>query len=203
MDIDLLFTGTGEAGLIANGNFIKKAIGIVLDTKSGILTMEYADSDYMEFNIPVEASYFEVLDHSAQIHIGAVKNGNIAQAYQVPLMFLDDPYRGEMLRGAARQAPNPLQAFNAFVKRCTIGQPVHRDDLGDEKSMGCILGDAIPASLQFAPHLARRHALEAGQKIIPNVPTHHIQGPGLGTSSPGGRSMYQQQQPPKKPKDED
>jgi hypothetical protein len=199
MDIDLLFTGQGEAGLISNGNFIKKAIGVVLDNKSGILTLEYADSDYMEFNIPVESDFFPALDVNALIHVGAIKNGNIAQAYQVPLMFLDDPYRGEMLRHA-RQPGNPLQAFNAFVKRCTTGQPVHREDLGDEKSMGCVLGEASPAALQFAPHLARRHALESGHKIIPNVNAPHIHGPGLGTSSSGGRSMYQQ--PPKKDDDD-
>src|SRR5688572_1371229 len=149
MDIDLLFTEQGEAGLIANGNFIKKAIGVVLDTKSGLLTLEYADSDYMEFNIPVESDFFNILDNCAQIHVGAIKNGNIAQAYQVPLMFLDDPYRGEMLRNI-RQPANPLEAFNYFVKKCTAGQPVHRDDLGDEKSMGCILGEASPTALQFA-----------------------------------------------------
>lgn len=199
MDIDLLFTGQGEAGLISNGNFIKKAIGVVLDNKTGLLTLEYADSDYMEFNIPVESDFFAALDANAQIHVGAIKNGNIAQAYQVPLMFLDDPYRGEMLRHA-RQPGNPLQAFNHFVKRCATGQPVHRDDLGDEKSMGCVLGEASPAALQFAPHLARRHALESGHKIIPNVHAPHIHGPGLGTSSSGGRSMYQQ--PPKKDDDD-
>lgn len=191
MDIDLLFTNEGEAGLIANGNFVKKAIGVVLDSQSGILTLEYADSDYMEFNIPVERDYFPALDVNTRIHVGAIKNGNIAQAYQVPLMFLDDPYRGEMLRGS-REQDNPLQAFNYFVKRCAAGQPVHRGDLGDEKTMGCVLGDASPANLQFAPHLARRHALEAGQKIIPALNVPHIQGPGLGTGSPGGRSMYQQ-----------
>ncbi len=184
MDIDLLFTGAGEAGLIASGNFVKKSIGIVLDNKTGILTLEYADSDYMEFNIPVEREFFAVLDHCAQIHVGAIKNGNIAQAYQVPLMFLDDPYRGEMLR-SVRQPSNPLQAFNFFVKRCTAGQPVHRADLGDEKTMGCVLGDSVPASLQFAPHLARRHALEAGHKIGAPANAPRMGGPGLGTSGGG------------------
>lgn len=185
MDIDLLFTGQGEAGLIANGNFIKKAAGAVLDTKTGILTIEYVDSDYMEFNIPVEQEFFATLDACQQIHVGAVKNGNIAQAYQVPLMFLDDPYRGEAMRHT-RQPSNPLQAFGYFVKRCTNGQPVHRDDLGNEDAMGCILGDASPSALQFAPHLARRHALEAGPRT--NAPVHapRMGGPGLGSSSGGG-----------------
>jgi hypothetical protein len=54
--------------------------------------------------------------------------------------------------------------------------------LGDEDGMGCILGDASPSSLEFAPHLARRHALEAKPNIAPvNAP-----GMGLGGSSSGG-----------------
>src|SRR5688572_15243746 len=54
MNIDLLFTEKGEAGLIASENLVKKASGIVLDTKNGVLTLEYVDSDYEELNIPVE-----------------------------------------------------------------------------------------------------------------------------------------------------
>ncbi len=190
MDIDLLFTGDGESGLIANGNFVQKAIGAVLDTQTGLLTLEHADSDYMEFNIPVERDFFALLDACARIHIGAVKNGNIAQAYQVPLMFLDDPYRGEMLR-SMRQPANPLDAFSHFVKRCVTGQPVHRDDLGDETRMGCILGEASPGALQFAPHLARRHALEAGQKLQHAPRYGGPSGPGLGGGG-GNRSGYSQ-----------
>ncbi|MGB4056468.1 MAG: hypothetical protein WBK77_00075 [Alphaproteobacteria bacterium] len=185
MDIDLLLSNDGECGLIAGENLVKKAIGVLLDTQTGILTLEYADSDYTELNIPVEGEFFALMDACARIHVGAVKNGNIAQAYQVPLMFLDDPYRGEALRNV-REASNPLQAFNYFVTRCTAGQPVHRDDLGDEGKMGCILGDASPTALKFAPHLARRHALENVHKI--GTPTHapRMGGPGLGGSSGGG-----------------
>jgi len=89
MDIDLLFTEKGGAGLIANENFVKKMLGAVLDTKTGLFIAEFNDGDFMETNIPVEGEYFDTLDHCAIIHIGAVKNGNIAQAYQVPLMFAD------------------------------------------------------------------------------------------------------------------
>ncbi len=197
MDIDLLFTGQGEGGLIANGNLVKKAVGVVLDIRNGLLTLEYSDSDYMEFNIPVEKEFFERLDKNPLIHFGAIKNGNIAQAYQVPLMFLDDPYRGEALLRHAAPPGNPLQAFGYFVKRCTEGQPVHRDDLGNEETMGCILGDASPASLQFAPHLARRHALEAAPKANPHM-APRMGGPGLGSSGGGGTYYV----PPTKKDDE-
>lgn len=180
MDIDLLFTAAGEAGLIADENMVNKAIGALFDPATGLMTLEFADMDYMELNIPVDTVFFETLDRCAQIHLGAIKNGHIAQAYQIPLMFADDPYRGEALKGLQGQTANPLQAFDRFVKRCTGGQPVHRSDLGDESRMGCVLGDASPAALQFAPHLARRHALEASPKLSP-AGGPRFSGPGLGS----------------------
>lgn len=184
MNIDLLLTEHGEAGLICSENPVKKAIGIVFDTQSGMLTAEYADMDYLEFNIPVDSDHFETLDQMGQIHMGAVKNGNISQAYQIPFLFLDDPYRTESLQNV-KQLPNPLQAFERFVKSCVIGQPVHREDLGDESAMGCVLGDAVPSSLEFAPHLARRHAMEASPKAAPQLGPS---GPGLGLGSSGSAS---------------
>jgi hypothetical protein len=145
MNIDLLFTPKGESGLICSENLIKKAIGILFDPQSGTMSIEYADADHMDLNIPVEDEFFERLDFCPHLHIGAVKDGKIAQAYQVPLMMLNDPYRGEMLRRA--QPPDkPLAAFQYFIKSCVFGQPVHRDDAGDEDTLGCILGEAQPAS---------------------------------------------------------
>lgn len=183
MNIDLLFTGEGEAGLIAGENLVRKAAGLVLDTKNGVLTMEFVDADYMDLNIPVEPEFFAMLDVCGRVHIGAIKNGTIAQAYQIPIQFLDDPYRDENFSRIAEHK-NPLAAFNAFVKRCVTGQPVHRADLGDESAMGCVLGDASPASLQFAPHLARRHAIELGARRVP-IAAPRMGGPGLGSSGGG------------------
>lgn len=183
MDIDLLFTEHGECGLLCNKNLVTKAIGAVLDTETGLFTLEFNDMDYLEFNIPVDPEHFPWLERAQQIHIGAIMEGEISQAYQVPLMFLDDPYRTEAY-GRTKQLPNPLAAFGYFVKSCVTGQPVHRDDLGDEDKMGCILGDATPGSLAFAPHLARRHSMEVAPKAAPSGPGPS--GPGLGGSSGGG-----------------
>lgn len=194
MNIDLLLTQSGEAGLISSENLVKKASGIVLDTQTGIITIEFADSDYMDLNIPIEAEFFGALEFCGYMQVGAIKNGNIAQAYQVPFMFQDNPYRGEALKKSLRQESS-LQAFNLFVTRCIAGQPAHRDDLGDETQMGCVLGAASPASLQFAPHLAKRHALEIGVRpgAAPvNAPRYG--GPGLGSSGGGGYYV-----PPRKP----
>ncbi|MCB1562684.1 MAG: hypothetical protein KDJ75_03840 [Alphaproteobacteria bacterium] len=188
MNIDLLLTASGETGLICSDNLVKKASGVVFDSVSGALTLEFSDMDYMELNIPIESEFHAVFDMCPQIHIGAVKDGQIAQAYQIPFMFLDDPYRLEVF-GTIPQPKNPLQAFGYFVKACVAGQPVHREDLGDEDAMGCVLGDAVPSQLQFAPHLARRHAMEVAPRMTPgNVP-----GLGLGGSGGGGVIRTQQQ----------
>ncbi len=186
MNIDLLFTAGGEAGLISSENLVQKVAGVVFDTTSGLMTLEYVDMDFLELNIPVEAEFNATLDMSPQIHIGAVKDGNIAQAYQVPFMFLDDPYRGEAFKSVVQPA-QPLEAFGYFVKSTVFGQPVHREDLGDESAMGCILGDAVPSALQFAPHLARRHQMEVAPKAAPSGPGPSA--PGLGGGGGGGSAI--------------
>ncbi len=179
MNIDLLFTSEGESGLIASENLFKKAAGIVFDPDTGNLTIEYVDMDFIELNIPVESEFNATLDATSAIHIGAVKDGAIGQAYQVPFMLLNDPYRTNALAaGVESQIRNPLAAFDYFVKQAVFGQPVHREDLGDEDAMGCILGDASPSSLQFAPHLARRHQMEIAPSAAPRGPA--------GPSGPGG-----------------
>lgn len=191
MNIDLLFTAQGEAGLISSENQVQKVAGVVFDTASGLLTLEFVDMDFLELNIPVEKEFNAALDMCPQIHIGAIKDGSIAQAYQVPFMFLDDPYRTEVFKSVT-QPPNPLEAFNYFVKKTVFGQPVHRDDLGDESAMGCVLGDAVPSALQFAPHLARRHQMEVAPKAAPGMGGPNAPGMGLGSagasnSTPIGR----------------
>lgn len=187
MDIDLLLTADGTAGLVCSQNLIKKAVGILFDTETGLMNVEYADMDSMEFNIPIDQEFWQSLEYNSVLHIGSVKDGHIAQAYQVPLMFLNDPYRGEKL-GAAQQIPQPLAAFDHFVKRCIIGQPVHREDLDDDSTSSCILGDSSPASLQFAPHLAREHAMEVRPRAAPSAPG--LSAPGMGGSTSSGGGYY-------------
>ena len=200
MNIDLLLTENGEAGLICSENPVKKAIGMTFDTQTGMMTAEYADMDFLELNIPVDMDFFEALDRNEHIHIGAVKDGNISQAYQVPFMFLDDPYRTQNMGGGVKQLPNPLQAFEYFVKSCVAGQPVHRNDLGDEQATGCVLGDAVPSSLQFAGHLARRVQMEAGPKAMPSL-NLGPSAPGLGSGGGQINRGTNNTTPPKRPKD--
>ncbi len=182
MDIDLLITPNGQAGLLSSENLVKKTIGILFDPENGMMSLEFADMDHLDLNIPVEEEFFERLDHCPQIHIGAIKDGKISQAYQVPLMFVNDPYRAEAFQNL--QPPSkPLAAFYYFVKNCVLGQPVHRDDAGDEETSGCILGDAAPSGLEFAKHLARRHGMEIG-----NIAAPQMNAPGMGLGGGGSSS---------------
>lgn len=184
MDIDLLFTQSNEGGLIASENFAKKIAGILMDTETGLLTIEFVDIDLLEMNIPLEESSYFRLENNTHLHIGSVIDGVVAQAYQAPLMFLDDPYRGEALGEMA--VPQPLIAFDYFLKNSIFGQPVNREDLSDEAKSGCILGDMEPAQLQFAPHLARKLAVELGPKATPNAPGMNAPGLGSGGATRGG-----------------
>ena len=178
MNIDLLVSQKSEAGLLCSGNLVTKVSGAILDTNGGALSLEFTDMDTMGLNIPIEEEFFALLDATPLLHIGSAKEGKIAQAYQIPLMILNDPYRSQMLQNV--KTPNkPLAAFHYFVKNCVLGQPVHRDDMGNEDTIGCILGDVSPSALEFAQHLARRHGME-----LQNVPAPEIL-PGIGL---GGNS---------------
>ncbi len=157
-----------------------------MDSNSGVLTLEFTDGDHMNLNIPVEEEFYAALDMCALMHIGAVKEGKIAQAYQVPLMFLDDPYRADAFKNV-KTPDKPLAAFDHFVRKCVLGQPVHRDDAGNEDTIGCILGDAKPSALEFAPHIARRHSIEMSPNAAPNI---NAPGMGLGGSGSAARTRY-------------
>lgn len=182
MNIDLLFTDQGEAGLISSEPLSNKVAGILFDMEKAMLTLEFSDMDYMDMNIPIDSEFNHLLDMNSRIHIGSLKKGAIDQAYQIPLLFSDDPYRNEIM--TPEKVDNPLMAFQYFIKRCVTGQPVFREDLANEDTMGCILGDSSPSSLQFAPHLARAHSMEVRLSAAPAL---NAPGMGLGGSTSTNR----------------
>lgn len=187
MNIDLLYSEDGEPGLIASQNFVQKIAGVLYSAESGEFTLEFRDMETLELNIPVEESFAGPLHHAMTIHIGACKDGHIAQAYNVPLIVSDNPYGTQGLPVPVDEQ-RELVAFSNFIKRCVVGQPVHREDLGDEISIASVLGDASPAQLAFAPHLAQRHQLQAAPKAGPsvNVPGFTVPGFGGGSTTIGG-----------------
>lgn len=188
INIDLIFTAEGESGLLCDEVPSKKIIGALMDGETGLLSLEFADMDHLDMNIPIDSSYFDILGVTQNLHFGVLKNDHIAQAYQIPFMHLDDPYR---LQNAVKQGQNDraLVAFEMFIKRCIVGQPVHRLNLSDDSMNASVLGDSSLAGLEFAPHLARQHAIQKNPKIAPaSMPG--ISAPGLGGGSSSGGTVY-------------
>ena len=190
MNIDLLFTDAGIAGFVADKNFQRKVCAILLDKTTGALEFELADnSDPIILNINVDSSFLDGLSNVYFPFVGSIKNSNIAQAYQAPLLIMGDSMHSQMASSASQEV-NPLAAFSNFLKLCTKGQPVHRSDIEDENS-SCVLGGASPASLEFAPHLAQQHSLEASPRNPIAAPRMGGLGLGVSSTSSGGRTSTQ------------
>lgn len=194
MNIDLLLTDQGEPGLVSDTDFEHPVAGVMYDAESGQITLEFGDADPLELNIPVGGDTSDGLRHIIEIQIGIIERGMIADNRQVPLVLLNDPFGGG---NAGRFPVRPRQsvtAFESFMQRCTNGQPVHRDDLGDELHSGSILGSVSPAVLQFAPHLARQKTMEAAPHLAP-APSAPGMSPGGNSGGGKGRIMRRIQKP--------
>lgn len=188
VNIDLLFTSEGEAGLVSDTELVHPVAGIMYDALTGLLALEFADTDSMELNIPVEQSAGDALLHRHDLHAGIIQKGVIADGRQVPLVLINDPFGGGNTGAFAVRPRKSLAAFENFMKRCISGQPVHRADLGNEDKGGSILGGINPAVLEFAPHLARQRTLEASPHLAPQ----HAP-PGLGLGGSGAQRARQSQ----------
>ncbi len=185
MNIDLLLTGQGEAGLVSDKEFQHAVAGVMFDAQTGLVTLEFGDAEPMELNIAVEQESGQHLIRALSIHVGAIEKGMIAENRQVPLVLLNDPFGGGN-RGRFPVRPrSSTLAFENFMKNTVFGQPVHRDDLGDEAQAGSVLGGMSAAVLQFAPHLARQRTMEASPQLRHEIapPTPGFGPRGAGTPS--------------------
>lgn len=193
MNIDLLLTQKGEAGLLCDSMFPNPVAAIMLDAELHQLSLEFSDMDSMELNIPVEESFLHSLLYAEFIQVGAVVEGTISASHQVPIVFLNDPYGN----GTPRIPPktkNSVLEFENFMKRAITGQPAHREDLGDEATAESVISGLNTAVLQFAPQLARQRTMEAAPKAAPKAPAPS--GPG-GMGAGGGGGPVLRQPPPR------
>lgn len=186
MNIDLLLSQNGQMGLVADALFKSAVAGVMFDTLTGILSLEFADTDSLEMNIPVEETFGRHLTQQLQIHVGVIVNDVVADNRQVPVLLFDDPFGGAHDGTFAMRPGRSVMAFESFLRRCASGQPLHRDDLGDEKSAGGVMGGLNPAVLQFSPQLARQRAMEAAPKAAPQIAPS---APGFGPKGMGGGGM--------------
>ncbi len=185
MNIDLLFTAQHECGLVSDESFHAPVAGIMYDAQTGFINLEFSDADSMELNIPVEQGYGQQLTRTIEMHVGIIEDGTIADNRQVPIVLLNDPFGGGNAGTFAVKPSRSVMAFETFMKNCSSGQPVNRDDLGDEDSANSVMGGINPAVLQFAPHLARQRTMEAApkQQLAPKGPAMGMGGGGGGGSN--------------------
>ncbi len=176
MNIDLFHTSQSEAGLVCNGSFKCSVAGVILDAQTLALTLELGDGETFHFNIPVAETHREKLLFSHRMYIGYLEDRLLVDAFEVPLLYLNDPYGSEFGQSTPLAKPKrSVVAFEQFMKRCNFAQAVHRDNLGDEGNARSVLHGADPKSLHLAPALLRQVQLNA-VPTLENVP----QMPGLG-----------------------
>lgn len=87
MQIDLLVSKKGEAGLVSTSAFPQDVAGVIYDVQASALTLEFgAAMDSMTLNIPVADDYVPILKSQNFMHICAIERGRMVYAAQVPLM---------------------------------------------------------------------------------------------------------------------
>ncbi|MCM2343836.1 MAG: hypothetical protein NDJ24_04690 [Alphaproteobacteria bacterium] len=195
MNIDLLLTTQGDAGLVCDTAAGSPVAGVMFDSDTGQLTLEYADLDPLDLNIPVDDSYIETLYYATSIQVGTIVDGEIRENRQVPILLTNDPQANSDRARFAKPRASAL-AFESFLKACVKGQPIHRADLSDESSSGSVMGGMSPSILKFAPHLARQKAFEAAPHLAPKGPAPPGLGPGGGRSGGGHVSPMRGRPPP-------
>ncbi|HTK85880.1 MAG TPA: hypothetical protein VL625_12425 [Patescibacteria group bacterium] len=203
MNIDLLLTSQGEAGLVSDEIFTSSIAGVMYDAQSGQLTLEFGDAEPLELNINVVEDCGNNLLQAHSIHVGAIENGMIAESRQVPLVLQNDPFGGGNYGSFPIKPRSSVLAFENFMKRASSGQPVHRDDLGDETHAGSVLGGMSAAVMQFAPNLTRQRAMEAAPRMAGPAPRAPGMAPGSRMGGGGGGTPPPRQQRPIVPDEDD
>ena len=92
------------------------------------------------------------------------------------------------------------QAQN-WLKTVISGQPIHRDDLGEEGSSSGSLRGVSPATLQLAPQLQRELSQELAAAPKPEL-TIKAPSLGIGGTQPGGMNNRSPKPPSSKGKKE-
>jgi len=176
MNIDLLLTQRGESGFLCDEGFFNPVAGVMFDAESCQITLEFADMDSMDLNIPVDHDFVERLLYARSMQLGAIVDGQITSSRQIPIVLINDPHGGPLAMPA--RGSNSVIGFERFLKACVAGQPVHRENLGDEATADSVMGGINTSVLQYAPQLARQRAMEAAPKVSLDL------GPQM--SGPGG-----------------
>lgn len=196
--IDLLMTADNRLGLLADDTFDHNIAAALFDAESGHVWLEYTEmAGTFDLNIPVAEEYCEPFHIAGQfgiaLELGIYVDEKIQDAVQLPVAIVG-PKTG-MPRLQHQQSRSVLR-FEHFMKSVISGQPLHRDNLGDEDSASGIASDISPAALELAPQLQRQRQLEAAPRATPQAGPS-APGLGGGNSMPASGSQSGQQRSPR------
>ena len=189
MKIDLLMTADNRLGVLADAPFEHGIAAAMFEAESGYIWLEYIDmAGTLDLNIPAAEEYFEPFHMAGQfgipLEMGIYTDDQIQDALQLPVAVVGG------CKGLPRlqhQTSRSVLRFEHFMKSVISGQPLHRDNLGDEDSASGIAADVSPAALALAPQLQRQRQLEAAPDAKPQIGPG-APGPGGSAASGGGRS---------------
>ena len=199
MNIDLLLTQRGELGFLCDEDFLNPVAGAMFDAESCQMSQEFADMDSLDLNIPVDYNFTEQLLYARSMQLGSIVDGQITTSRQIPVVLINDPYGGPPTMPG--KSSDSVLRFESFLKACISGQPIHRDDLGDESTAESVVSGINTAVLQFAPQLARQRAMEAAPKATLDLGPQ-ISGPGGMGGGGGGGGRTAATRPPASREDE-
>lgn len=183
MNIDLLLTDKGEAGLVCDEPCSDPVVAVLLDLYEHRMFIEMEDHISMPLNINVDREYVEDLRFASMIETGVLFDGNITESLQVPLITLDEDSPYPSLENLPFRT-NSVMHFESFIKNSVKGQPIHREDLGNEASLGSLMNATQLIAPQFAPKLEHQRQLEASPRTP--APGHAPQFAGPGGGAGGG-----------------
>lgn len=184
MNIDLLITDTGEAGIVSDMMFDSPVAGVMYDNRTGTMSIEFSDMNALDLNIPLDSDIGQYIYYSNSVQVGTIQKGVIQDNREVPLLVMGMEGQSGPINKIS-QISNSVLAFESFLKNCVTGQPLHRDDLADEESIDGVMSSINTDVLNFAPHLARQKTMEATPNMAPKGPIPS--GPsGMGGGMGGG-----------------
>lgn len=190
VNIDLLMTSQGEAGLVCDKELSAPVRAVNYDARTSELILKFPNGAALPLNIPVDLSLTPKLMRLPEMQIGTIENGQIVSVQQAPLYIINAPYDEDRPRKQTQTRFSP-SSFGQFMKRCVFGQPVHRDDLKDDKLISGVLEGVSPTVIKFAENLNQQRNVEVAQNYV-HAP---VIAPGLGLGGSGSGNHT----PPKPP----
>lgn len=91
MDIDLLISKTDDICLVATGRFESPVTAAIFDNQSHKISLEFGETmETMDLNVPVGEEFVPYLAQRVSLYIIGTDKTHIHEAYQIPLMHVND-----------------------------------------------------------------------------------------------------------------